>query len=38
MMCTVLEERTLRDELAGHEDYTTATRYRPIPRIWWNQG
>jgi len=34
MAHSVLEERTLRDELAEYEDYTTVTRYRLVPRIW----
>ncbi len=31
---TVLEDRTLRRELAGYEDYTMHTRYRLLPGIW----
>jgi protein-S-isoprenylcysteine O-methyltransferase Ste14 len=28
------EDRTLRDELAGYEDYTRRVRYRLVPGIW----
>ena len=31
---TVLEDRTLRCELAGYEDYTMRTQYRLVPGIW----
>jgi protein-S-isoprenylcysteine O-methyltransferase Ste14 len=31
---TALEDRTLRQELAGYEEYTTVTRYRLMPGIW----
>lgn len=31
---TVLEDRTLRRELSGYEEYTQRTRYRLIPEIW----
>jgi len=31
---TALEDCTLRDELAGYEDYTTIRHYRLIPGIW----
>lgn len=31
---TALEDRTLRAELPGYEDYTHTTRYRLIPGIW----
>jgi protein-S-isoprenylcysteine O-methyltransferase Ste14 len=31
---TALEDRTLRRELAGYEDYTKATRYRLLPGVW----
>jgi protein-S-isoprenylcysteine O-methyltransferase Ste14 len=31
---TVLEERTLRSELPGYEDYARRVRYRLIPGIW----
>jgi len=31
---TVLEDRILRRELAGYEDYTMHTRYRLLPGIW----
>ena len=29
-----LEDRTLRTELEGYEDYTTRVRYRLIPGLW----
>jgi protein-S-isoprenylcysteine O-methyltransferase Ste14 len=28
------EDRTLRDELAGYEEYTRRVRYRLVPGIW----
>jgi protein-S-isoprenylcysteine O-methyltransferase Ste14 len=31
---TALEDRTLRQELPGYEDYTSITRYRLMPGIW----
>jgi protein-S-isoprenylcysteine O-methyltransferase Ste14 len=31
---TALEDRTLRQELPGYEEYTTVTRYRLMPGIW----
>jgi protein-S-isoprenylcysteine O-methyltransferase Ste14 len=31
---TALEDKTLRRELPGYEEYTTITRYRLIPGIW----
>jgi protein-S-isoprenylcysteine O-methyltransferase Ste14 len=31
---TALEDRTLRDELPGYEEYTQRTRYRLVPPIW----
>jgi protein-S-isoprenylcysteine O-methyltransferase Ste14 len=31
---TSLEERTLRRELPGYEDFTSRTRYRLIPGVW----
>ncbi len=31
---TVLEDRTLRDELAGYGEYTQRVRYRLIPGVW----
>jgi protein-S-isoprenylcysteine O-methyltransferase Ste14 len=31
---TVLEDRTLRRELPGYEEYTKRTRYRLLPGIW----
>lgn len=31
---TALEDRTLRRELPGYEEYTKHTRYRLIPEIW----
>jgi protein-S-isoprenylcysteine O-methyltransferase Ste14 len=31
---TALEDKTLRRELAGYEEYTTATRYRLMPGLW----
>lgn len=31
---TALEDRTLRQELEGYEDYARATRYRLVPGIW----
>ncbi|MFH1486912.1 MAG: hypothetical protein ABIH46_12645 [Chloroflexota bacterium] len=31
---TALEERTLRKELPGYEEYCRRTRYRLVPGIW----
>jgi len=31
---TALEDRTLRRELPGYEEYTTHTRYRLVPGLW----
>ena len=31
---TALEDRTLRQELPGYEDYTKRTRFRLIPYVW----
>jgi len=31
---TAMEEKTLRRELLGYEEYTRVTRYRLMPRIW----
>jgi protein-S-isoprenylcysteine O-methyltransferase Ste14 len=31
---TVLEDRTLRRELPGYEEFAARTRYRLIPRLW----
>jgi protein-S-isoprenylcysteine O-methyltransferase Ste14 len=31
---TALEDRTLRNELDGYEDYTRQTRYRLVPGVW----
>jgi protein-S-isoprenylcysteine O-methyltransferase Ste14 len=31
---TIWEDRTLRDELAGYEEYTQRVRYRLIPGVW----
>jgi protein-S-isoprenylcysteine O-methyltransferase Ste14 len=31
---TVLEDRTLRNELRGYEEYTQRVRYRLIPGVW----
>ncbi|HEY1743548.1 MAG TPA: isoprenylcysteine carboxylmethyltransferase family protein [Granulicella sp.] len=31
---TAMEEKTLRQELLGYEEYTTVTRYRLMPGIW----
>jgi protein-S-isoprenylcysteine O-methyltransferase Ste14 len=31
---TALEDRTLRRELPGYEEYTTVTRYRLLPGVW----
>jgi protein-S-isoprenylcysteine O-methyltransferase Ste14 len=31
---TALEDRTLRLELAGYEEYTHVTRYRLMPGLW----
>jgi len=34
VMRTALEDRTLRDELPGYEEYTHRTRFRLLPPIW----
>lgn len=31
---TALEDRTLRDELAGYDDYARAVRFRLLPGVW----
>jgi len=31
---TALEDRTLREELAGYQDYAARVRYRLLPGIW----
>ena len=31
---TALEDKTLRDELSGYEEYTQRTRYRLLPGVW----
>ena len=31
---TVLEDRTLQEELPGYKEYTQKARYRLIPGIW----
>lgn len=31
---TILEDRTLQEELAGYREFTAATRYRLVPRLW----
>ncbi len=31
---TALEDRTLRRELSGYEEFTAHTRYRLIPGLW----
>ena len=31
---TTMEDRTLRRELAGYEDYASTTRYRLLPGVW----
>ena len=31
---TILEDRTLRDELPGYEEYAQRVRYRLIPGVW----
>ena len=31
---TILEDRTLREELSGYEEYTQRVRYRLIPGVW----
>ena len=31
---TALEDRTLREELPGYEDYAQSVSYRLAPRIW----
>ena len=31
---TALEDRTLREELPGYEDYARRVRYRLVPGVW----
>ena len=31
---TIWEDRTLRDELSGYEEYAQRVRYRLIPGVW----
>ena len=31
---TVLEDRTLRQELPGYEEFSRRTRYRLLPGVW----
>jgi protein-S-isoprenylcysteine O-methyltransferase Ste14 len=31
---TVLEDRTLRNELPGYQEYAARTRYRLLPKVW----
>jgi protein-S-isoprenylcysteine O-methyltransferase Ste14 len=31
---TMIEDRMLRDELAGYADYAAKVRYRLIPDVW----
>ena len=31
---TALEDRTLRNELEGYEEYTRRVRYRLVPGVW----
>ena len=31
---TIWEDRTLRDELVGYEEYTQRVRYRLVPGVW----
>jgi len=31
---TAMEDRTLRRELAGYEEFTAHTRYRLVPGLW----
>ena len=31
---TIWEDQTLREELAGYEEYTQRVRYRLIPGVW----
>jgi len=31
---TILEDKTLRDELTGYEEYTQRVRYRLLPGVW----
>jgi protein-S-isoprenylcysteine O-methyltransferase Ste14 len=31
---TAMEDRTLRSELAGYEEFTSQTRYRLVPGVW----
>ncbi len=34
VICTALEDRTLRAELPGYADYAQRTRYRLLPGVW----
>jgi len=34
LLRTMLEDRTLREELAGYKEYTSRVRYRLMPGIW----
>ena len=34
MVCAVLEERLLRRDLPGYEEYMLKTRWRIVPGIW----
>ena len=34
MVRTILEERLLRQDLPGYQDYMRKTRYRLVPGIW----
>jgi len=34
LLRTIWDDRTLRDELAGYEEYTQRVRYRLIPGVW----
>ena len=31
---TVLEDRTLREELPGYEEYASGSEYRLVPGVW----
>ena len=31
---TYLEDRTLKQELAGYKEFASATRYRLLPYVW----
>jgi protein-S-isoprenylcysteine O-methyltransferase Ste14 len=33
-MRAVMEERTLKKELKGYDDYTVRVKYRLIPYVW----